>query len=152
MALLLFPIQFMATLLAVLLAFDRLSSAQTLEIANATELTIQASVSKNKSREVIAFEHAGERFHVACSSVPTLCKELARRPIDELRIWVTSPGLLAGDWILQAKEGERTWVTLDEQRLQFARVVKFYNTCLVVFWLIAIGLGYVLYGRRVKAA
>lgn len=152
MALFLFPIQFLATLLAVLLACDRLSSAQTLEIANANALTIQASVSKKRSREVIAFEHSGEHFQVACSSVPALCNELALRPINELRVWVTSPGLLAGDWIIQAREGGKTWVSLDEQRRQFARMVKFYNTCLVVSWAIAIGLGYVLYGRRRKAA
>ncbi len=150
MAPFLFAIHFVTTLAAVLLAYNWLSSAQSLEIAKATELTIQASVSKSKSRDVIAFEHGDERFHVACSNVPALCKELARRPIYELRIWVTSPGLLAGDWIVQAREGEKTWVTVDEQRQQFAGMARFYNNCLVVFSVIAIALGYLLYRRRVN--
>ncbi len=151
MAPLLFLIHFMTTLAALLLAFDRLGAAQTLDIGNAPELVIQASISKNKGREVIAFEREGEWFYISFSSVSTLCNELKRRPIDKLQVWVTSPSLLAGDWIVRAREGEKTWITPDEQMLQFARMTKLYNTCLLVFSSVAFILGYLIYGRRTKA-
>lgn len=151
MAPLLFLIHFMTTLAALLLAFDRLGAAQTLDIGNAPELVIQASISKNKGREVIAFEREGEWFYISCSSVSTLCNELKRRPIDKLQVWVTSPSLLAGDWIVRAREGEKTWIAPDEQMLQFARMTKLYNTCLLVFSSAAFILGYLIYGRRTKA-
>ena len=151
MAPLLFLIHFMTTLAALLLAFDRLGAAQTLDIGNASELVIQASISKNKGREVIAFERDGVWFYIPCSSVTTLCEELKRRPIDKLQVWVTSPSLLAGDWIVRAREGEKTWITPGEQMLQFARMTKLYNTCLLVFSSVALILGYLIYGRRTKA-
>ena len=71
--------------------------------------------------------------------------------MKELRVCVNAPGFLAGDWFLQAKEGEKIWVSLEEPRQRFVQMNKFYSACLLVAGLLSAGLGYLLYGRRRKA-
>ena len=151
MSVILFPVDFIATLVAILFTYNWVGTPAFLGMNGIAEWTIEPQLSKNKSREVIAFVKDGQPYNIACGRAPPLCKELARRPMKELRVWVNAPGFRAGDWFLGAKEGEKTWVLLDEQRQRFARMNEFYDAYLLVSGLLALGLVYLLYGRSRKS-
>ena len=119
-----------------------------LDLTLATEELLAPQLATDRRRSVVVLGRGDDvRYSVPSATVAALAEELAQRPIPSLRVWVASPGFLAGDWILQAKEGEQTWVALRDQQKQFGRMTRFYNGCAIVSGVLAVGLGYLLYAK-----
>jgi hypothetical protein len=150
MALLLFPVHFIATLLALLLGYDWWTTPASLELAAATEIVAEPVRGRSRNREVVVLRAGDHRYEIACAMAKPVCDELDRRPITQLRSWIASPGLLAGDWLLQAEEGGRHWIVLGDQQAAFAAMKRFYAWCAAIAWSLALGLGWLLYFRRAR--
>jgi len=123
----------------------------TLDLPGAPVVLVEPTVSTSKGREQIWFTAHDEIYQVSCSTVAALCGEIKRRNVNQILVWPVSAGLLGGDWIAQALEGDKVLVSLDDQRLQFQRMRRFFDIAAVVAWALTIGIGYVLYGRRRNA-
>lgn len=149
MAALLFPIQFMCALAALVFGYNWFTIPDSLDL-QAQPREVEPQLSTENRRAVVAFTVDGQSLHVICDTVGLLCAELERRPMPKLRVWLFSAGWLGGEWIAQAKEGEQTWVSLEAQRRQFAWMKQFYTWLAALFVSLAVGLGYLLYFRRKK--
>ena len=152
MSLILFPVHLIAALAALLFSYGWFTQENKLEMTGATELTIHAEISRYRNRRVIAFKYEEANFYIACDAVRSLCDELSRRQIPQLRVWVKYAGLLHGDLMLQALEGSRMWVNVTEQQRRYFEMQSFYKTCLMTSWIVTIGVGFILYGKRKNAA
>lgn len=152
MTVFLFPVHFMCTLAALLFGYNWLTIPAAIDLQSIQPREVEPQLSTENRRTVVTLKADGQSLNVICDTVAILCAELERRPIPKLQAWLFSAGWLGGDWLVQAKEGEQTWVAFDEQKRQFAWMKQFYTGLTAVFVGLAVGTGYLLYFRRMKHA
>lgn len=150
MPVLLFSVHFMCTLAALLFGYNWFTIPNAIDMQSLQPREVVPQLSTEERRTVVALTVDGQSLHVICDTVGILCTELERRPIPKLQVWLFSAGFLGGDWIVQAKEGEQTWVSFEAQRRKFAWMKQFYTWLAALFVSLAVGLGYLLYFRREK--
>lgn len=114
-------------IVALLMGAHWLTQPDGLREASGPPLLVDAEASRHQRRDTASFQAEGRAWNVNCPIVPALCAELRQRGPMRLAVWLDAPGWLAGDWIVQAREGERLWVNASEQRARFAEMRGFYN-------------------------
>jgi hypothetical protein len=152
MAAILFPIHFVAALLALLLTYNWMTLPTSLDLPTTSVVIESPAVSVSRRREIVSISSPDHEYEVACSTVASLCLEIKRGEVQRLEVWPVSAGLLGGDWLAQAKLEGRLLIALEEQRAQFRRMANFFNAAAAMAWALTMGLGYVLYRPRRSAA
>jgi hypothetical protein len=141
----------MFTTVSALLLFNWATMPAALPYPAASQHFGEVKVSSARKRVVVALlpTQDSEVFTtVNCEIVATLCAELKSRPIQGLEVWLASPGFLAGDWIVRAKEGQKEWVTVEDQNAQFKWMYKFYAMAAVLMSALALVTGYFAFFRK----